>query len=607
MALKARRTFTEEELKAGVLMICDPGGFMRGVMKGRLTIPETREDLPEAYRGKTVVTHEQRLMIYDGASYALWRWRYPKLAVGSKAILLRTSRKTGKTTILEARWAWWAVINPYGRPTDGLLHTPNTAHLAPLEGRLETMIWSSPLLALLFRSSNKSDNIWKWKNHLTFFHRIEGIAETKAGYSVVGLAVEYIGGDEGAFGRSEPYAQRKAVRLPGCVEVWGGVPRPGETGPFKEEVLKARALKKAGKKGEWSLHSQPEDGTWQEAVYDMRANPLYHSQSEFARQVAGAWDSEDTLTQVLGLDSEGGRTAFPVVPTAPVPFHKVVLQPSDVSSGAAAEIISSIGFNDIDADEWGIFCDYGFSPSPLEMVLCYKVAKIWYEHTRIEALRLDTQQAAYLTSVCDQNFPNLASKIVLDVHGQGRGFLDALSTHPDYKHLDYTSRVVPANFQTWMEDPRVLIHRKCKTPVVPNQEYDWLYRCTTCNVSDLRMGQPKPDGGWEGELEPIKTQAKELLTGDLIDALQVGHRFLQGEPIEDRGWGLILSSLDTELVEELRGTVALDRGGRSVIFMAPGNQNHMTDALRCLAQGERSYEPSLTQRRANWLDEAGWR
>ena len=121
MALKAKRNFSEEELKAGVLMICDPGGFMRGVMRQRLTIPVTREDLPEAYRGKTVVTHEQRLMIYDGASYALWRWRYPKMAVGSKAILLRTSRKTGKTTILEARWAWWAVINPYGRPTDGLL------------------------------------------------------------------------------------------------------------------------------------------------------------------------------------------------------------------------------------------------------------------------------------------------------------------------------------------------------------------------------------------------------------------------------------------------------------------------------------------------------
>ena len=97
MALKIKRTFSEEEIKAEITMMCDPGGFARGIMRQRLVIPETRIDLPEHFQGKTVLTHEQRLMVYDGATYALLRWRKPKQAKGSKAIIFRTSRKTART------------------------------------------------------------------------------------------------------------------------------------------------------------------------------------------------------------------------------------------------------------------------------------------------------------------------------------------------------------------------------------------------------------------------------------------------------------------------------------------------------------------------------
>lgn len=42
MALKIKRTFSEEEIKAGITMMCDPGGFARGIMRQRLVIPYTR-------------------------------------------------------------------------------------------------------------------------------------------------------------------------------------------------------------------------------------------------------------------------------------------------------------------------------------------------------------------------------------------------------------------------------------------------------------------------------------------------------------------------------------------------------------------------------------
>ncbi len=416
MALKIKRTFSEEEIKAGVAMMCDPGGFARGVMRQRLVIPETRIDLPEHFQGKTVLTHEQRLMVYDGATYALLRWRKPKQAKGSKAIIFRTSRKTAKTTFgIELRWAWWSVINPYGRETAGLLHTPNTAHLAPVEGRLDQMIWSSPLLKMMSAGSNKNDGIYRWKTGMVWYHRIEGMREDRAGQSMIGLAVEYMIGDEGAYSRHGPWRERLAVRLPGCLEVWGGVPRAGETGPFKEIVTRERALKKSGRRGEWSVHAQPDDSSWQFAVYDMRANPLYHSQPEFRRQVGESWDSEETLTQVMGLDSEGGRTAFPVIATAPIPFQMINLQASDIATGAAFDIITSLGFGNVDSQEWGIFADYGYSPSPLEMILGYKISGLWYEHARIEAWKLDTHDAAKLVvdALLNGKFANVVNPDVL--------------------------------------------------------------------------------------------------------------------------------------------------------------------------------------------------
>ena len=76
---------------------------------------------------------------------------------------------------------------------------------------------------------------------------------------------------------------------------------------------------------------------------------------------------------------------------------------------------------------------------------------------------------------------------------------------------------------------------------------------------------------------------------------------------DENEWGLVLSLLDTELIEELRGTVALEKGSRSVVFQSASGENHMTDALRCIAQGERAGPTLLISRQPSWLEEAGFR
>jgi hypothetical protein len=242
------------------------------------------------------------------------------------------------------------------------------------------------------------------------------------------------------------------------------------------------------------------------------------------------------------------------------------------------------------------------------MILAYKITSIWYEHTRIEAWRLDTHDAAKLVAICDGLFPVLASRIVLDIHGQGRGLYDTLAKHPDYLHLNYEGRVRAASFETYMDDERVLVHKKCKNVVRqdPDLSLDY-YHCEACNLTNLVLGKRKPDGTWDGDLAPIRVQAKELLTGDLVGALQVGGKFLNGKKVEDSEWGLVLSLRDTDLIEELRGTVALEKGSKTVIFQSASGENHMTDALRCIAQGERTGPTILLLLVPSWLEEAGFR
>jgi hypothetical protein len=603
LTVKTKRAFTPEQINAGINCLCNPIGFAYHVMGEELRVPETRKDLPASKHGKIVLTHEQRLLALDGWDVALFRWRRPDHAIGSQRIIARTARKTGKTTFgYELRYMWYSTINPQNHNVEALMHAPGEHHMAPVRNRLWSRIIASKLLSSLFLNRNQDDGIWRWKTGLTWHHRIEGSSVAQAGRAMVGLSVVYVLGDEGGYSSTGAYRERKQVSRPDALEFWGGVPRSGEMGMFKSIADVTRAEMESGIKPQWSFHGNPsrsDSPLWKAPRrYAITANFLYHSDKAIAGQLAtDTWDSDVVLTQVCGLDGEAGETAFPVIPTANIPFYQVSLTNTDVINGTAESILSSIDWAQIECDEWGIFIDYGVSPSPMESTVAYRQDKMWYEFARISAMRCDTQDGARIIYTIDNNLPKLARRIVIDSHGQGRGVKDTLLKGPEYSSMYYAERVYPANFHTMLHDDRVTIHKACNMPVREINN-SGLYYCDVCQIYAAK-----------DTVKPLSVQAKQLLTTDMIEAFGYAARRLMEDKIENelpQSWGLVLAVDDDELVRELRGTVAI-RQMNGIKFIAPDDAEHRTDTLRCLAMGMRSDKTMIqsVERSTTWLDEAG--
>lgn len=589
MALKQRQQLSRDELNGLALTLCDPMGFARHVMRDRITVPESRTDLPEHYRGRIVIGHEQRLMALDGMWFALTRWRRPEVAVGSRKVIARTARKTAKTTLgYELRYCWLSVTNPVNKRVEALLHAPNEVHLSPVEARIYATIMDNPLLRSLFNNKNEEKGIWTWKTGITWHHRIEGEQRDRAGRNMVGIIATAILGDEGGYSRSGAFAERKQVAVPDCVEFWGGVPRPVEFGIFKEIAARTWEQMEQGIKPVWSIHGNPPENSplWRgrRQRYDMRVNPLFHSNKAFLDQLGtGTWESDENTTQVLGLEGESGSRAFNVIPRAPVPFYFIQLSDRDVDTGNFEGILSTIPFFEMEeqADDWRIGIDYGFNPSPMQVIVFYRYQDIWYQYARIEALRCDTYDSARIVYVLDSCLPSLASAIGIDTHGQGRGLGDTLAKNPLYESMMYEERVVHAGFNTSIEDARVMLHKKCKMAVTLHDPEAKMYACSLC--------QEYIDSS---QVVPRRVQAKELLTTDLMEAFSYADRRLAGASNDETSWGLVLAADDTPLARELEGTVAVPTG-RMTRFDAPDGMDHSTDALRAFAmtmRGEGSYE-----------------
>lgn len=594
MALKQKAKFSDQEVLAAVLSLVDPLGFTEMILGEKLRREITASvavGIPKEFGDRVVIGHEQRMMIVDGWAWCFYRWRDTSVALGSKKVAARTSRKIAKTTFLiEAKISWLSVTHPWGMIADAMFHTPGEKQMKPVEARIERTINETPILRMMFGSANKGDNIWSWLTGLSWHHRIEGQNIRDAGAGQVGIAAVNMIGDEGGFGRTAPYNQRLGVPLPDAFEVWTGVPRPAETGPFRRLVDFQWKLMEQGKETEWSVHGNPPLDSplykTRKARYHLSANPRFHADKAWSDLIADkAWDDETVMTQYLGLDVSGGSSAFPNIMTAPIPFYHHYVTTNGIKGGEIDSMIDSLGVPETGMATWGIFCDYGWSPSPLELTLAYKDENIWYVYARFSGQRLSTYDAALLINAVDRNIPGLASMVVVDVHGQGRGVGDDLRELPQFHGYSYDARLYSADFETWMDDPRVLVHGKCKTEVRPDPEDRDYFFCETC---DIYVGSD--------EIAAIRVQAKELLTGDLVNAFDVSTRMLAGTPIASdyQSWGLVLPSTDIEAIDELRDTVAIS-SGKSVRFIGPGEsrreRDHITDTLRCIATGERRGPP----------------
>lgn len=577
--LKEKRAFSAEAYETSLAILTDPIGFIMHFWKSETTIPQDRIDLPAEWLGEQVITLEQRLMWCDGAVYMLMSSHAPEIArKSSQRVLARTSRKTGKTLRFEAIYIQIAICH-VGERTEGLFHAPSDVHLQQVLARADNKTDTTPLFKVMHTRRSNEVNIDEWATGYTWHRRIEGNSGT--GRNMVGLRAKHVIGDEGDYAQEAAHSERQQTALPSAFWFWGGVPRPGAQTVFR---------KIARNDNTWSSHVQRPENFRAGIFYDMRCNPLYHSQEAWKREIgANPYESDWVQTQVLGMDGGEGSSAFPTLAIASLPFKYFYITDRDVETDEQMEaFITSLGLGDtlpVEPQGWTIHCDYGHSPSPMVIGISYLYDYIWYEYARISALRMHSPAAARLLNAIDMAMPIQPIAIAMDPHGRGAGTYENLREMDIYQPWDYKTRLISADFHTRIEDNRIMVHKRCNRVVQEISEFGEptrFWECPNCRTTV-----------YEDEVRPMRVMAKQLLTTDLSEALARAARKLSGENKESDAtgagehtdYGVVLARADEELISELAGTtVVTSSANGNVSYMPPLGKtvDHNTDAWRCL-------------------------
>lgn len=384
-----------------------------------------------------------------------------------------------------------------------------------------------------------------------------------SGTNMVGLRASVMMGDEGDYSQTAPHIEREQTALPGCAQLWGGVPR-GVRGVFWQICNTAQ-----GK--EWSIHR-----------YDIRANPLYHSARAFADQVKDDWYSQRVQTQVLGRDGEESVTSFPVIPvdaSAPYVIRKFSLTEYLKFKDGLPAFLNIPVHRVEDAVAWLIHLDYGYSPSPTQIGISYFKSGMWRVLCRIEMLRIDTSPMANIIAAIDTAvLPKRAALIVIDAHGQGRGVLSALQTDERWDQEDYANRAMPVVFEGTTPVPDAKVHRKCRQAVRRDRQEE-AYICDNCHtiIYDDR------------ELADATRQTKAYLTDAMKESFANAARVMASGGREWTGGIAIAIGEDQELIEELAGTTEITSVTGQTRYNTPRDADHMTDMMRCLQSGAERY------------------
>ena len=573
MALKRKIEFSAEELQVGLAILTDPIGFLLHFWKDDVTIPKSRVDLPEDWRGNQVLTREQVILATDGFLYMILGDDARKIHPGvHQRVLARTSRKTGKTLIgFERNYIQIAITYTGERISEGLFHSPGDAHMAPVVSRIDSKVDKTPLFAMMHDRRNMDSGIDSYKTNFRWHRRIEG-PPAMGGKNMVGLRASHILGDEGDYSGKGAYDERRQTALPTAFEFWGGVPREGVRSNFR---LVARQ-----QGDDWSRLVQ---GRWElEERWDIRANPLYHSDQAFIEQLMGdPWSHGRVQTQILGLDGEEGVSVLPVVPTVQAPWYRYIMATdADLASDMDA-VLGGLDFDSVPntAMDWMIHADYGFSPSPMVIGISFldSESSCWIEFARLVVYRAHAPMAAKLINLLDINMPRQPRILVLDAHGRGAGTYEVLRESEEYARYKYKERLVSPDFHAIIEDERIRVHKRCKSVVSGRTaELGDSYYCERCRIMIS-----------SGETEPQRVRSKQYLTSALDDMLRAGQAWLETR-FTKSDYGILLAHQDIELVDELKGTKGVLRGdGTQMVFVPPGgrDEDHNTDAWRCLARG----------------------
>jgi len=576
-----KRQWTTDEEDA-VFVILDPLLFALHFWSDDLTIPNDRPDLPARWVGEHIISKEQRIMALDGADYMLIRDVLPEVvSISSQRVALRTSRKIAKTVYLEARIVQIPLTKTKPGLEEGMVHAPGEPHIAPVRDRVIRRIDRTPLFNMMHEKFDQTRGIQTWKTGATSHWRIEGLSTSAemAGRSMVGLRAQYMLGDEADFSQVDFYTQRDQTAMPTCFQYWGGVPR-GFRGIF------------------WKICNTREGQGWSIHRYDMRANPLYHSQRAWDDQIKGDYYSQRVQTQVLGLDGEEAISSFPVIPVdATIPYHQRLIDKSDVISGI-------YGLDDLlampvravrDAESFLIAMDYGYAPSPSEIGIAYRKGPVWYTLGRLEMLHVDTFPCAELLVYLDQKIlPQPADLVMIDAHGQGAGVLSALHTNPTWTDLNYIDRAMDVGFAGTTRLQGIFMHKKCRTVVQNTGQRDGMWRCDHCQQAIYDIN----------ELTEATLQTKIYLTNELKESFAQGERFLTGNTKWPTGNALVLGE-DEQVIAELRGTTEVQRQS-TVHYSSATDREHCTDMLRCLMSAIIRDAEAKRQEAVASVDEFGW-
>jgi hypothetical protein len=535
--------------------------FLDFFFKEEMTVSPERTDLPEEWRGNMVKSEKQRIMICDR----------------NKQVGFRTSRKIAKTVIASAAFFRWSMWHAGRQQTDGLLHCPREHHLINIRLRLEKKINRTPLFRLLVTHVNRSKGFMETSTGITWFMRIEG--RTGTGESMVGPAALYEIGDEQDYAAMQPFNERQQAMLPGSMRMLCGVPRGVQGGPFWK-----LANSKEFSEG-WSVFTGKEG-------YNCFINPIYLSKQARRRLIVdhGGIETQAYQTQVLGLDGARVFSSFHVIPTIVRDFHLLEVTGDDVSNGLFMSLLANISWEP--SETYMIAGDIGGSPAPTELSVLYWFEGAWIQNGRVHLTLSDSTQGAACIHQLNISLPHPASLIVIDAHSHGVGVYDQVRNNGSWATQEYKQRVVDAEFASYIEDKRRLIHPPCKQ-VVRATNAGWY--CDACGIPLFRRE----------ELEPARVQAKQWAFSSAKDALASGQRWITDQSQKLDFEPLVLNIGDEQLILALEGTTEKETVGGNIQWTAPSR--HLVDMILCSVIGiNRIANLGRENESPSWLEELGW-
>ena len=537
------RKLTSKELKFGMLMH-DLLLFPLFFWKADLTIPHTRMDLPEEWRGKQIITKEQKLMLCDR----------------SEKVLVCTARKIAKTLMIERDIIQLGVLNNRrdGGLDEAMFFTPRDSHLAPVRARIFSKINGVRLFRLFKQSQSKTDGgagTLHFRGYLKWHFRIEGVSGSDV--NMAGLRAKYILGDELAFGNDICHSSRGQTALPEAHWKYCGVPNGVRGTPF------------------YRLDQTSAGRTWSRHKYPSSANPLYRSKEAWATllEFYGGVNTQGFITQAMGEWGTEVFSSFPpgTIATKDLPFLYIELTNKEIGNAGEEVRLSKFiqlpeGVSPQSIYQAVVGWDYGFSPDPCVMTVFYRTSAEsleWFELMRLRLMRVPRPNQGRIIKFLNKLLGGRIMGIVTDDSG-------CLQTMEDigYKDLvwwansagavprldqfgepliDESGKVINIRRKEWANEEfkNAMMYAPLK---VPNPYYMWLAKDDESLINELAGTiERRRESGYIEFIAPGKTPGSNSPDDHSSDSCRFGAiailHAVAPKDVDDRTWEAYAAAL----------------------------------------------------------------